>query len=76
MSASKQDVKAFITVANIFAEAIEEAGPGGIPSGHLYSMCMGLVPGLTLQSYTGIISLLVEAGRITNDGHLLRAKKA
>lgn len=52
--------------------AIEEFGPSGVPSGHLYAAVMGK---MGLETYNDIISALVETKKITNSGHLLIATK-
>jgi len=60
---------ALLEIVNIIQEAID-ASPSGIPSGHLYAR---LMPYMTIDTYTQIISALVKAGRITNNGHLLES---
>jgi hypothetical protein len=49
------------------AEAIRALGE--VPSGHLYAR---VCDKLTLDQYQRIIATLVESGRVTNSGHLLR----
>lgn len=56
-------------LANDIYEAIESS-PNGLPSGHLYAALMGMMP---LGLYQTLIDGLVGAGRITNNGHLLKA---
>jgi len=53
-------------------EAIQGAGKNGIPSGELYAMCMGH---MSLELYQSLIQGMVEAGVITNKGHLLKIKE-
>lgn len=50
------------------AEAIRDAGPDGIPSGHLYAICMNH---LNIDQYTHIINCMVTSGLITNKAHVL-----
>lgn len=51
--------------------AVKEAGDAGIPSGHVYARLMGL---LSLDQYNQILSLMVRAGVIENENHLLKFK--
>ncbi len=51
-------------------EAIEGMGIQGVPAGHLYARVMEY---MTLDTFDTYIDILVEAGRITNHGHLLVA---
>lgn len=51
-------------------ECIAASGPDGIPSGHLYARLIDKMP---LDNYNVFISALVRTGKITNDGHLLKA---
>lgn len=53
-------------------EAIAAAGPAGISSGHLYAMLMGYMP---LGTYNAMIHILLQAGHITQVGHVLRVKQ-
>jgi len=50
-------------------EIIEAAGPSGIPSGHLYAMLMGH---MDLQTYQSMVGLMVRAGGVTLENHVLR----
>lgn len=52
----------------IVADAIQEAGPHGIPSGHLYAVMMHAV---NLQTYTYAIDILKESGAVTEQFHRL-----
>lgn len=66
--------QAAVRVARIVLEAIQEAGPSGIPDGHLYAMMQSTVgEKWTLNIHQQLISSLVEAGMITNHNHLLVA---
>jgi hypothetical protein len=49
---------------------IKKAGPQGLPSGHLYAMLMGY---MDLESYQSMIDIMVQAGGITLNNHVLRA---
>lgn len=69
MATAANRAKALIMVAEIILEAIQAAGSEGIPSGHLYAMVMGHI---NCETYQLIIRALASAGKITNNGHLLR----
>ncbi len=67
---------ALMNIINTVLEAIQEAGPEGIPDGKLYMMLQSILgERWTLQVHTNVIGMLVEAEKITNHGHLLVAKK-
>jgi len=51
-------------------EIIKGAGSQGIPSGHLYAMLMAY---MDLQTYQTMIGLMVKAGGVTLQNHVLRA---
>lgn len=68
----RAQVKALKALSDIILEAIKEAGPVGIPSGHLYAM---LIDKISLDVYTMIISILKQGGRITESGYVLKAVK-
>ena len=55
-------VKKLLLVIEALRQAIEAAGPDGIPSGHLYAAAMG--HGVDLALYERCVALLVEAGRV------------
>ena len=52
-------------------EIVTDAGSQGIPSGHLYAMLMTY---MDLQTYQTMIGLMVKAGGVTLQNHVLRAK--
>jgi hypothetical protein len=54
-------------------EAVEVAGPDGIPSGHLYAILMA--GGVTLPAYDAALGVLKDSGRIQETGYLLTHKK-
>jgi hypothetical protein len=57
-------------ICGLIIEAIADAGPLGLPSGHLYAALMPL--GCTLDQYNAFISGLKAAGQIQEDGmHVL-----
>ena len=66
----REQVTAYIKTSRAILEAIIEAGEQGIPSGHLYAMCMGK---MSLETYNHIIGTLTQGNLITDKGHLLRA---
>ena len=72
VTAEQVKSKAFAVceVAAALGEAIAEAGPEGIPAGHLYGMLCDV---MSLEHFNGLIALLVKAGTVTRDSsHLLR----
>lgn len=58
------------TILRIIEETIGEAGPAGLPSGHLYAALM--TQGCTLPVYQAIIGALESEGRITREFDILR----
>ena len=60
-----------LEITTAFLAAIREAGPMGIPSGHLYATAMQA--GITLDSYESIIRVLKEAGKVKETNDLLIA---
>lgn len=67
MPVTKEQASAAIMVYAI-AEAIREAGPRGIPSGHLYAMLMSR---LSLREHEVIIELLIRSELVKEENHLL-----
>ena len=57
-------------VLDAIQEIITRAGSQGIPSGHLYAMLMGY---MDLDTYQNVIALMVRAGGVTLQNHVLRA---
>jgi len=57
-------------VLDAIQEIVQRAGPEGIPSGHLYAMLMGY---MDLETYQTMIDIMVQAGGITLENHVLRA---
>lgn len=57
-------------VLDAVQEIVQRAGPKGIPSGHLYAMLMGY---MDLNTYQSMINIMVQAGGITLENHVLRA---
>ena len=57
-------------VLDAVQEIVEKAGPQGIPSGHLYAMLMGY---MDLDTYQTMIGVMVKAGGVTLNNHVLRA---
>lgn len=58
-----------VTILSTLLEAIESAGEVGIPSGHLYAICMGH---LSLETYTNLITILKHLGLVTESNYLLK----
>lgn len=70
MNATEQkQVAAMFNLIGIVADAIQEAGNRGIPSGHLYAMMMHKID---IHTYTFAIGILKDAGAVTEEFHLLR----
>jgi hypothetical protein len=70
MNATEQkQCTAMLTLIQLIADSIQEAGPSGIPSGHLYAMMMHKV---TLETYNYAIGILKESGAVTEQFHQLR----
>ena len=57
-------------VLDAIQEIVTGAGSQGIPSGHLYAMLMGY---MDLDTYQNVIALMVRAGGVTLQNHVLRA---
>jgi len=65
---SKEKAKATVLIAKTVADAIKEAGE--IPSGHLYSILMGV---MDLGQYQALIDIFKEAGVVNETpNHLLQ----
>ncbi len=58
----------FRSLCNIFAAAIKDAGPQGLPSGELYAASMGHV---TLSEFQLAISILKDVGLVAERYHVL-----
>ena len=70
MNATEQkQCTAMLTLIQLIADTLQEAGTRGIPSGHLYAMMMHTID---LQTYTYAIDILKESGAVTEQFHLLR----
>jgi len=65
----KGAIKAYLDACNAILEAIKEFGPEGVPSGHIYNAVMGH---MTLDTYQQIIGVLLKAGKITQQGFVLK----
>ncbi len=52
-------------------QAIATTGTSGIPSGNLYAMMMGF--GCSKEVYDHLINALLETGKITKTGNILRS---
>lgn len=61
--------RTLVLVLDILQEIIKGAGTAGIPSGHLYAQLMGK---MSLEQYTKFIDILKDAGKVTENGHVLR----
>jgi len=70
---TQADVETFERVKPVLdaiQDIVSAAGSQGIPSGHLYAMLMGY---MDLQTYQSVIALMVRAGGVTLQNHVLRA---
>ena len=59
----REVIDAVLKVAEVIIEAANDS-PNGIPSGHLFAILNGGV-GMSLDIYTWLIDLLVEAEKVT-----------
>ncbi|HPC65305.1 MAG TPA: hypothetical protein P5175_06330 [Anaerohalosphaeraceae bacterium] len=64
----KNQAAAMLRFIQIVADAIQEAGSHGIPSGHLYAVMMHKID---LRTYTYAIDILKESGAVTEQFHRL-----
>lgn len=55
---TKTEIAAALACVQAIAAAIKEAGPQGIPSGHLYAALMGK---LSIENYEKCIGILVRS---------------
>ena len=68
MSTEAELMKA-LEIAKIALETITDAGPKGIPSGHLYAVMMPVFQ--SLETYESMIGLLIRSGLIERNNHVL-----
>jgi hypothetical protein len=64
--------KAVIAVIAAVFDTIKEMGPDGAPEGPLYAVLMG--QGCTLGQFQSIVGILVRAGKVRQEGHVLYAE--
>lgn len=64
-----QQARAAMELMRAVAETIREMGPEGAPSGVVYSALMGF--GVSLSTYTTIVSKLVEWGFVKQVNNVL-----
>lgn len=62
-----QAIEAMRLTCDAITDAIRDNG-GSMPSGYLYSVCMGY---MSLNTFEKIINALESAGRIRREGHML-----
>lgn len=65
---AQNEVKQALSFAIALAQSIHAAGPGGIPSGHLYAAVMGKCD---LPYYQAAIDMLKKQGCVKESNHLL-----
>lgn len=66
---TRKQLDALVEISETIYDAVKSA-PNGLPSGHVYAVLQGVVG---LELYQTIIRALVNTGKITNHGHLLKA---
>ena len=62
---TREKAAAILGVLCAIVEVVKAAGDNGVPSGHIYAMCMG---GMSLEVYQELMALLVESGRVRRSG--------
>jgi hypothetical protein len=65
---TQADLMKVVDCIRAMADLVNASGPMGMPSGHLYALAMGK---MSLETYQKIVALMVEAGSIRQQGHLL-----
>ncbi len=66
--AQKAEVQLWQLIINIVEEAVKEAGPNGVPSGHLYA---ALQSKLSLGAYQQVLAMMVKLERVTLSNHVV-----
>lgn len=61
---SNDQVRAWLQTVKAFADAIREAGPGGIGKGPLYAMAMHV---MDLPTFEKMIALLTSSGMVRQE---------
>lgn len=61
---SNDQVRAWLQTVKAFADAIREAGPGGIGKGSLYAMAVHV---MDLATFEKMISLLTSSGMVRQE---------
>lgn len=62
---TKAAMSALNTIIKTIEETVSDAGPLGVPSGHLYAALMGI---MSLDTYEKIMAGMVQSGRIVKRG--------
>jgi hypothetical protein len=70
-SITPAQIQAAVKVAHVLYGCVRNAGPGGLPSGHLYAACMSAFS--DVASYEACLGILVKAGLVERRGQLLFA---
>lgn len=68
MPHTEQQVNAAINIMFAVRDAIRDAGPNGIPDGHVYAACMNV---MSLHTYQQLIDKLVSIGVVRKSNHVL-----
>ena len=61
---------AVVKVLTAILEVIKEAGPHGIPEGHLYAALMGYI---SLETFQSVVNFLIATRRVKRSGYVLTA---
>ena len=69
---TEQITRQLLGIATLVNDSIREAGPLGIPSGHLYAILMA--HGCSLEQYEALIGALLAMGMIRKSGDCLYSK--
>ena len=69
MQSREQAAREFV---QIIVDAVNDAGPSGVPSGLLYAAVM---PAVTLDTYNYVINALVRHGKIRQSHYVLYPAK-
>lgn len=66
---SKEQVVAVVELITAVGDIIREAGPAGLPSGHLYAMLMA--KGISYNGYQQMIGAMQSAGVVKQSNNVL-----
>lgn len=72
MTTPSTQTKALLALIDTIVEAVQAAGPMGVPEGHLYAALMS-IPNFRAEHLSKILDLLVKAGKVSRSGFLVKA---